>query len=274
MEKQSTPVIEDEWERASRIDIAQRENGTATCEKHGEYQVRVFGSGDFSFKPGCPSCEQESYARQEKEEADQKAHARASRINHNLRELNIGERFKNMSFADYETPAPEILRVKTICEKYVTTFPDRLKTGDGLILVGGCGTGKNMLAACICKGIVGQDYTALHTTVFKLIRKVKGAWRKDSNETENQVINSFTEPDLLVIDEVGVQFGSETERLYLTEIINERYERMRPTILISNLTPDKLEEVVGERVIDRFHEGKGAVLTFTWDSYRRKREKQ
>ena len=75
-------------------------------------------------------------------------------------------------------------------------------------------------------------------------------------------------PDLLILDEVGVQFGSDAEKLILFEIINTRYQDMKPTILISNLTLVELGKYIGERVVDRMREGGGAILSFDWDSYR------
>ncbi|KAA6208087.1 ATP-binding protein, partial [Avibacterium paragallinarum] len=42
----------------------------------------------------------------------------------------------------------------------------------------------------------------------------------------------------------------------------------KPTILISNLSEDELSRYVGERIIDRMREGKGAVINFDWESYR------
>jgi len=74
--------------------------------------------------------------------------------------------------------------------------------------------------------------------------------------------------DLLVLDEVGVQFGTETENLVLFRILNRRYEDMKPTILVSNVEIGKLTEFVGERVIDRLCEGGGGILEFTWESAR------
>lgn len=86
-------------------------------------------------------------------------------------------------------------------------------------------------------------------------------------------------PDLLILDEVGVQFGSDTERLLLFDILNERYERRRPTILMSNLALDDAEEggrvvpgiksYLGERVFDRLREDGGQSVVFDWPSHRK-----
>ncbi|MBL1506063.1 ATP-binding protein, partial [Klebsiella pneumoniae] len=88
---------------------------------------------------------------------------------------------------------------------------------------------------------------------------------------EEDVIRFFTKPDLLIIDEVGIQFGSKAEEMIMFEIINTRYERLKPTILISNLPKDELTQFIGERVIDRMNDGGGCTISFTWDSYRENR---
>ena len=44
----------------------------------------------------------------------------------------------------------------------------------------------------------------------------------------------FESPDLLILDEVGVQNVTEFERTVMLELINSRYEAMKPTIVISN----------------------------------------
>lgn len=46
------------------------------------------------------------------------------------------------------------------------------------------------------------------------------------------------------------------------------HERMLPTMLISNLTPQEMSSVIGERLTDRMVEGDGATLIFNWPSYR------
>lgn len=83
------------------------------------------------------------------------------------------------------------------------------------------------------------------------------------------MIEHHVRPDLLVIDEIGVQFGTETEKMILFDILNARYEQVKPSILISNLAIEELKTYIGERVLDRMWEGGGSILAFTWDSYRK-----
>ena len=73
---------------------------------------------------------------------------------------------------------------------------------------------------------------------MRLTRAVKNCWRNDSEKTADDAIEHYASLDLLIVDEVGVQFGSAAEMAILQEIINARYEGILPTILISNLSPE------------------------------------
>ncbi|CNI29023.1 transposase/IS protein [Yersinia frederiksenii] len=147
---------------------------------------------------------------------------------------------------------------------------NNLNPADSLmVMCGKPGTGKNHLALAIAQYVIRtHESSALFTTALRIARAFKSTWSKTADRTESEVIKIYTDPDLLIIDEVGVQFGSDTEKQILFEIINTRYEKMRPTILISNQTRDELSAFIGERVIDRMNDGGGCTLAFTWDSYR------
>ena len=162
-------------------------------------------------------------------------------------------------------------RALKVCQAYASRWPERLQKGGGLVMCGKPGTGKNHLALAIARhAITEHQSSAVFTTALKIAREYKSTWSKGSSRTEDEVIRYFTKPDLLIIDEVGVQFGSDAEKLIMFEIINTRYERMKPTILISNQTREELSAFIGERVLDRMSDGGGCTLSFTWDSYRSK----
>ena len=115
--------------------------------------------------------------------------------------------------------------------------------------------------------IEAYGVSAMFATVSDLLRRIKETYRRDAETTEREVIESFVGCDLLVVDELGVQVGSDHEKLLLFEVLNGRYQELRPTILISNLSADDLEAFLGHRVMDRYREC-GVVLAFDWGSYR------
>lgn len=178
----------------------------------------------------------------------------------------IGARFINNTWDDFIPPNAQAAKIKTECQAYAQSFTER---SCDIVMVGSCGTGKNMISSLIGLDIMRNGYQYEYTTAMRLVREVKDSWR-DREVSEQSVIDGFLFPTLLAIDEIGVQFGSATEQLYINEVINNRYEAMKPTILISNLTVPQVEEVLGKRAVDRFHEN-GKFLVFNWESYRRRK---
>ncbi|WP_238149133.1 ATP-binding protein [Arsenophonus endosymbiont of Aleurodicus floccissimus] len=133
-----------------------------------------------------------------------------------------------------------------------------MKQGGGLVMCGKPGTGKNHLAIGIGKLIIENFMASVRlTSAIKIARNFKATWAKDSEERESDVIEMYASLDLLIIDEVCVQFGNDVEKMILFEIINCRYENLKPTILISNLPKEELATFVGERVINRMNDGGG-----------------
>jgi DNA replication protein DnaC len=193
----------------------------------------------------------------------------AKRLEALLGGIRLGSRYRDTRFPDYHPTCDEARAILKKCQSYASTFDCRLRDGDNLLMLGNYGTGKNMLAACICNEVAHAGYAPLHTTIIKMLRRIKETWKKESKETEQSVIDSFILPDLLVVDEIGVQFGTESEKQLTFEALNGRSEEKKPTILISNLTDEgALSHYLGARVMDRVKEGRTGVLNFTWESYR------
>lgn len=252
----------------------------ASCHKHGgytQYSKSIGGSDVFGKRPfletktRCPAC-----ISNEIEELKESFKATAEKIkNYKIEKLfiesGITKRFEHATFDNYVAVNQNAERNLKICQAYADKWLDRLKNGGGMVMMGLFGTGKNHLATAIAKQIIeNHQHSVVITSVMKIARDFKSSWDKDSGYSEDGVIDYFAKPHLLIIDEVGVQFGSNTEKLVLFEIINSRYEDMKPTILISNEPRDKLAEFVGERIIDRMTEGGGCELVFDWESYRSK----
>ncbi|ELD7972008.1 ATP-binding protein [Escherichia coli] len=249
---------------------------TVLCEKHGEYEQRkrVLTSSLIKLPSPptrCPGCLRDELTFLYAEKKRWEDRARQQNIDRLLRQLEIPKRFVTCTLENYQPVGKESERALRVCQAYAAKWPERLKQGGGLVMCGKPGTGKNHLALAIARDVIEKHQSpVIFTTALKIAREFKSTWSKTATRSENDVIAHFTTPDLLIIDEVGVQFGSEAEKLIMFEIINTRYERMKPTILISNQTKEELAAFVSERVIDRMSDGGGCTLSFTWDSYRSK----
>lgn len=239
---------------------------TRQCDTHGKYESHLTPAGWTQ----CGDCHAERINRERQEErARIEAESRQRRAEKLLGRAAIPPRFADRRLSTFVAHCDESRHALAIALAYAENFAQACETGASLILCGGVGTGKTHLAVGIAHSVLAMDRPALFTSVMGAVRAVKETYRRDSERTEADVIDDFIDPDLLILDEVGVQFGSDTEKMILFEIINGRYERLRPTILISNLAKDALAQFIGERVFDRLREGGGKLVVFDWPSYRR-----
>lgn len=179
----------------------------------------------------------------------------------------VPPRFMVKEFGSFEVGSDAQAKALQIAQGYANSFDGDLHRGCGLIFIGPTGTGKTHLAAAICKEVIRREHTALFTSVLECMQVIKESYRPGSDSSEREAIAKFVAPDLLVLDEVGVQRGSDTENMLLTELMNQRYSKMKPTILLSNLNGGEIGKAVGERVFSRLKEV-SKVVVCNWEDYR------
>uniref|UniRef100_UPI00333EA0DC ATP-binding protein n=1 Tax=Castellaniella defragrans TaxID=75697 RepID=UPI00333EA0DC len=253
-----------------QMDLSDRQDAQRkTCDQHGDYESTFYRFGG-GFWSGCPACDRERMAAE-----DAKATTKAEierkeiRMRNALQRAAIPPRFQDRQFATFVPSCEGAKNALNVIKTYARGFDDALATGRNLILFGTVGSGKTHLAVSAAHSVIDQGYSAVFASVMSAVRSVKETYRKGADRTERDAIEALIAPDLLILDEVGVQFGSDAEKLILFEIINGRYESMRPTIVISNLNMAGLQEYLGERVVDRLREGGGRAILFDWPSYRK-----
>lgn len=237
-------------------------NMRGRCDVHGAWSVEC--PEFLAKKARCPKCSKEQAARLEAEREQKEREERQAAY---LREAGIPKRYAEKNL---ETFAPDKQSDKAIdiCKRYSTKFDKVVSEGISLCFCGKPGTGKTHLAIGLIKEAIHNDIRAQYKTVIEMIRDVKSTYSKNSEITERQVIHDYSRIRFLVLDEVGMQIGSDTEKLILSEIINNRYSNMLPTVMISNLGLTELKDYLGDRIIDRMREGGGAVISFDWESKR------
>lgn len=249
-EKTTQPVID----RASEWDSVTY----GECPKHGRFIDSITRYGYFRMLP-CPKCVEETKKRKEQEEA-------ARRIEKNLQRAAIPIRFKTKTIGGYEAAEKGQKEAKEVCARWLEDIPGNIKNGVCIVFCGRPGTGKTHLACAVANKVLESGFSAVFTSASDIVRSVRATWRGEGSE--QSVIRDFSSVDLLIIDEVGAQQGTENENQILFSVLNSRYEAMKPTFVLSNLTPSGLKQFIGERSFDRLREGGGHCLSFTWQSHR------
>lgn len=236
-----------------------------SCKKHGSYESRNLFRHVWS---GCPACAADEKAVRDREAEELELSRRHAAWQRKLGDANIPDRFRDRTLSSYVATTDGQKRALAFANAYAEQFADVSKTGRSAIFCGKPGTGKTHLSIGIALAIMGTGKSAMFTTVQRIVRRMKETFRKDSEESERDVLNMLTYPDLLIIDEIGVQFGSDFEKNLMFDILNERYEDRKPTLLLSNLTAQEVKAFLGERIYDRLREDGGQCVSFDWSSYR------
>lgn len=173
------------------------------------------------------------------------------------------------SFEVHGSPEDKLLqtRIRSRGLRYCAEWPEpeHLVT----VLRGGPGTGKGHWAWSVAKEIAGVH--AARVQVIKLsdlVRRLRAPWRRESDESEEEVLALFRELDLLVIDELSRHaFYGEQIHQHLYDVLDHRLEHQRPTILTSNEDDRTLAEIIRPALSDRLR-GVGAIVEFGTASYR------
>lgn len=252
--------------RTFRQELGERH---AECPSHGAYRAHGFRVGAMTreiWSP-CPQCVAEDAEQIRREEAAAAAQAMRAAREAAIGEADIPPRFQGRDFAAFVADTDEKRRALTLARDFAEQFEANMRRGAGLVFAGLPGTGKSHLAAAIMLALIDR-YAVRYTTCMGLIRMVRDTWRRDSELSERQVLRMLCDDiDLLVVDEVGAQYGTEGEQNLIFEVMDRRYSGMRPTILLTNQDKDGFKAFVGDRVFDRLRETSRWVA-FDWPSYR------
>ncbi|MDC7221592.1 MAG: ATP-binding protein [Spirochaetales bacterium] len=235
---------------------------TKTCPIHGEYESEVMEVFGVHVETQCPMCEA-----QEKQDAQKKAKIEKVK---SIEDAGVPSRFLKCAFQNYQRETNEQQESYDIAKGYCDNLSSN-QDGSALFMCGSYGTGKTHLAISILKRHFQETgKLGLYTTTMRMIRDIRSSYGS-RDISEQQKIDCYVKSPLLILDEVGVQFGTEGELILLFEVINGRYEEMKPTVLISNLTFKEMEKYLGERCVDRLKGQSGKISIMNWSSYRKRK---
>ena len=136
-----------------------------------------------------------------------------------------------------------------IARRYVEHWEDMRADNIGCLFWGGVGTGKSYLAGCIANALMEKEIP-VHMTNFALILNDLAA----SFEGRNEYISRLCRYPLLILDDFGMERGTEYGLEQVFNVIDSRYRSGKPLIVTTNLTLDDLrnpEDTAHSRIYDR-----------------------
>ena len=139
--------------------------------------------------------------------------------------------------------------------------------GGIMALLGDRGNGKTQLAVMLIRRFCLALKACRYVRCREIGLCVRRAFDPGAEVTEREALEQFASPRLLVVDELQELAATDFSRDTLTYILDHRYGRCVPTVLIANTTEDSFKKIVGPAVVDRLREG-GGVIMFDWPSFR------
>lgn len=155
-------------------------------------------------------------------EAEERQHRGLERRMKNSR---LG-RFKPI--ADYDWAWPTQIDREAIERLLRLGFAE---AGDNVLLVGGIGLGKTMIAKNIAHALLQSGRTVRFTTASAMLTELTN---QDGSMALKRAFRRYTSPGVLMIDELGYLAYSSRHADVLFDVVNQRYELGRSILVTTN----------------------------------------
>ncbi|MCA9856538.1 MAG: IS21-like element helper ATPase IstB [Dehalococcoidia bacterium] len=116
---------------------------------------------------------------------------------------------------------------------------------ENVLLIGQAGVGKSHLAQALGHRACRLGHPVLYTSANDLFKQLRAA--RGDGSYDRRLLR-YANPDLLILDDLGLRPLRDEEPLDLYEVIRERYER-GATIVTSNRDPEELGELFGDPLL-------------------------
>ena len=149
----------------------------------------------------------------------------------------ISKRLKEYKFDNFKVTninKKEVEIAKDFTNKCINN-----KLENGLIITGNSGVGKTHLAASISNELIQKDILVLMGRLTSLLDMIKETF-KDNSKSENELIDLFSNLDMIVIDDLGTEKISQWALDKLYTIIENRNENKLPIIITTRFDKQSL----------------------------------
>ena len=106
----------------------------------------------------------------------------------------------NWTFANDNGRSPQIRHAHRYVEQWQTMRAENI----GLLLWGGVGTGKSFLAGCIANALMEQEVPVRMTNFARILNELNSSF-----SGRNDIVDKFCRYPLLIIDDFGMERGTE-----------------------------------------------------------------
>ena len=204
-------------------------------------------------------CEQERLGR---EAAEQEARRHRQTVNDLKHRGFTDPAMREWTFANDNGKCPQMKHAHFYVENWTAMHEENI----GYLLWGGVGTGKSYFAGCIANALMEQEVSVRMTNFALILNDLTASF-----EGRNDYIARLCRSPLLILDDFGMERGTEYGLEQVYNVIDSRYRSRRPLIVTTNLSLQDLQhpqDTAHARIYDRLLE-MCAPIRFSGENFRR-----
>lgn len=184
------------------------------------------------------------------------------------------ERYLDPAFTWQGAPFPAAVQRGELAAAYATAQAYAATLRGWLYFYGGYGSGKSHLAAAIVNAAAERQIVGAYASVPRLLDFVKDGY---GDNTSGERLRALVEAPLLVLDDLGTEALTPTNRQLLFDLLNARDESQgnRATVITSNVHFDdpRFDGRIGDRIAGMIGPGGERLVVLPVSSYRRRHER-
>lgn len=133
--------------------------------------------------------------------------------------------------------------------EFAKAFADPTATFIWLLIYGKPGNGKSHLCNAVGRRLQERGIRFCYVKAADIHAEVRRAVQ--ANEGKDVVLDKYKNTQYLIIDDYGVEHGTDAQDANMEDILVTRYEQLRPTMMTTNLTWSELPVRIASRFDDR-----------------------
>ncbi len=204
-------------------------------------------------------CEQE---RIDRETAEQEARRHLQTVRDLKQRGFTDPAMHDWTFANDNGKCPQMKHAHFYVEHWDTMLAENI----GYLIWGGVGTGKSYFAGCIANALMEREITVRMTNFALILNDLTASF-----EGRNEYISRLGRALLLIIDDFGMERGTEYGLEQVYNVIDSRYRSRRPLIVTTNIPLQDLQhpqDTAHARIYDRLLE-MCAPIRFSGENFRK-----
>ncbi len=131
---------------------------------------------------------------------------------------------------------------KRVATEFTENFHEFKDQGKGLYLYSKTtGSGKSRLAVSIANGLIRRlDVNVLYISSVNMLNELKNTFDNKNGVREMDILNFYGNVEVLIIDDFGVEKATDWSESIFTQVLEDRMNNKKVTILTSNLSVEEL----------------------------------